>query len=325
MSSTCDTLDQIISLLHSTSSLPLFDKLPSFPEKAKLFLEITKKLKTLPKSYKLRSFIQDLCLYLTTFLQTDFLNSEEPQDPQLTPYLLFSLFREIKEFKSKPSSQPPSSSSSHPPPSSSLPPFSSSLPPSSLPPPCSGLLSPSSPSSSPPQSSLAPSSSPLPYRPSTPPMLSEGLYQTVSRSQISFTDSGSTKLFQYLQIFTIFLENEEIIEILDKNAFELLLGTVKVLRNLNELADDYDLILVKPVYQEIASQLVSALKIVAVDRNLGFFLKFGRTGGFEDFLRVVEGEFTQRQFIEIIEIVGRLGSLNVGFQNLVRERMIIKV
>ena len=73
------------------------------------------------------------------------------------------------------------------------------------------------------------------------------------------------------------------------------------------------------------NQLVCALKIVTVDRNLGFFLKFGRSGGFEEFLRVVEGEETQRQFVEIFEMVGRLGSLNVGFQNLVRERMVIKV
>ena len=97
----CETVDQIIDyFLVNPDYCKTFVTL-SPPEKSKQFSELLKNIKSSPKNYKLKIFVQDLAFLVQSFTNVDsILNISS--DLQLIPYIISSLFYEISEFKSIP-------------------------------------------------------------------------------------------------------------------------------------------------------------------------------------------------------------------------------
>lgn len=94
----CETVDQIIDYFMKTpEKLKLFQTQAAH-EKSKHFSEILKNIKSSPKNYKMKNFIQDLAFIIQSFLQISEILETLPDKP----YIISSLFYESNEFKCLP-------------------------------------------------------------------------------------------------------------------------------------------------------------------------------------------------------------------------------
>lgn len=97
----CETVDQIIDyFLKNPEKLKLFQT-QSAHDKSKHFSDILKNIKSSPKNYKMKNFIQDLAFIIQSFLQISEILEALPDKP----YIISSLFYESNEFKCLPASE----------------------------------------------------------------------------------------------------------------------------------------------------------------------------------------------------------------------------